>query len=262
MVLIVASNVWQGQTTVCDMGLGRRASDTVARGVPCYLLLAGCLLAACQRGADGQPTETTPSPGDVESESVGPLPSVDALRMPARMSLSAGAHIEAPVVPIHIEINGVDFAQGLVALTAGWQDGLGASTSLVELSKPSGGSDTVTFDLLWVELFSTRAYKTSFSLPLNIFEVHQLSERYLNVIVLFGRHGELQVRTQPQEGMAGASRAIHSTCAEREPDRDIDFADPTNDALVFPHVLDRRGAPEAESSCPPPQIQPDNSRLR
>lgn len=169
--------------------------------------------------------------------------------LPARMNLSTGAHAETPVVPVRIAINDSNLNGALKALSTGWQDGLGASSSLVNLPRPRNDTSEVTFDLLWVELFSQRAYVTNFALPISMFDQHQLSEPYLSVILLFGSQGELQVRTQPQHGMAGASRLVHSTCAEREPVQDIDFTDPTNDALVFPEVLHRRGGPEAETLC-------------
>ena len=170
--------------------------------------------------------------------------------IPARMILSTGADKGSPVIPVELKINDANVAGPPVALFAGWRDTHGSGRNLVALSPPGDGNDQISFQVGWVELFTGRGYRTATQLPLDSFDVHRLSEPHLRIIILFGRNGELQIRTFPRDGGAGESRQIFQTCAERAPELDKDYTDPDNGAYRVTKALSFRGAPQIPSACP------------
>ena len=169
---------------------------------------------------------------------------------PARMVMSTGADENTPVVPVRLGINGRNHAGPLVAVSKGWKDKTGSGTNLVSMAPPKDGKN-IAFDVEWVEVFTQDAYASQLTIPVSDFDIHQLSEPHLRISILFGPGGALEIWTSSNDSHAIQPRLVQKLCGTRKPDKDIDYLDPANGALIKSYIRDRRGNAQPGASCAP-----------
>lgn len=162
--------------------------------------------------------------------------------------LSEGAHPDAPVFasPVRIAGNELSATGGVIA--GDWDNPAAAGGAL--LNMPPDLRDTLPLEFEWLEMKTDSAWRIAVNVPLDAFEVIDTGpERLLDLVLLYGRNGEIVVLTR-KAGKDGsyATQEISYFCAKRDPGRDNDLI---SEAMAWLDVTKMPIATEAapESRC-------------